>query len=80
MRALSIRFFLIALGSSLPALAADTWVIHAAKIYPAPTAAPIEDGIVLVRTGRITYVGTRSSATIRKPLSEIPPRSRLSCC
>ncbi len=64
MRAYALLLFLIALGSSLPALAADTVVIHAAKIYPAPNVAPIEDGVVLVREGRITYIGTRGSAKI----------------
>jgi len=66
MRTLAFLFSLFALGSSLPALAADTWVISAAKIYPAPNAAPIEDGVVLVRAGRITYVGSRGSAKIPK--------------
>jgi imidazolonepropionase-like amidohydrolase len=59
-------FLLVALGSSQPALAADTWVVPAAKIYPAPNVAPIEDGVVLVRDGRITYVGKRASAKIPK--------------
>ena len=65
MRTLAFLFSLFALGSR-PALAADTWVISAAKIYPAPNAPPIEDGVVLVRAGRITYVGSRSSARIPK--------------
>ena len=55
-----------ALGTASPALAADTWVIQASKIYPAPNAAPIEDGVVLVRAGRVTYVGKRVSARIPK--------------
>jgi imidazolonepropionase-like amidohydrolase len=66
MRTFAFLFFLLVLGSSLPALAADTWVISAAKIYPAPNVAPIEDGVVLVRDGQITYVGTRASAKIPK--------------
>jgi imidazolonepropionase-like amidohydrolase len=58
--------FLFALGHSLPAQAAETWVISAKKIYPAPFAEPIEDGVVLVRDGRIAYVGKRASARIPK--------------
>jgi imidazolonepropionase-like amidohydrolase len=65
MRTFALLFLLFALGS-LPALAADTWVISAAKIYPAPNAAPIEDGVVLVHAGRITYVGPRATAKIPK--------------
>jgi imidazolonepropionase-like amidohydrolase len=60
---------LFALGSALfalPASAADTWVIPAAKIYPAPNVEPINDGVVLVRAGRITFVGKRESAKIPK--------------
>jgi imidazolonepropionase-like amidohydrolase len=72
-RTFAILFFLLALGSSLPALAADTWVVSAAKIYPAPNVAPIEDGVVLLRDGRITYVGARTSA-------KIPKSARASTC
>jgi len=56
----------MALGSALPVAAADTVLVHAAKIYPAPNVAPIEDGVVLVRDGRITYVGKLDSAKIPK--------------
>jgi imidazolonepropionase-like amidohydrolase len=73
MRVLAYLLFLFALGSSLPAVAADTWVISATKIYPTPYAAPIEDGVVLVRDGRITFVGKRSSA-------KIPKSAQLSGC
>jgi len=66
MRASPVLVFLFALVSPLPAFAADTWVISAAKVYPAPNAAPVEDGVVLVRAGRITYVGSRASAKIPK--------------
>jgi len=65
-RVLAFLLVLAAQSVALPAGAADTWVIPAAKIYPAPDVAPIEDGVVLVRAGRITYVGTRGSAKIPK--------------
>lgn len=66
MRAFALLLLLVAPSGVLPALAADTWVIHAAKIYPAPNVAPIEDGVVLVRAGQIEFVGKRSSAKIPK--------------
>lgn len=66
MRVIAFLFLLVALVCSSRAPAADSWVIHAAKIYPSPNAAPIEDGIVLVRDGRITAVGKRDSLTIPK--------------
>jgi len=66
MRALALPLFLLALGTALPALGADIWVISAAKIYPAPNVEPIEDGVVVVRDGRITYAGKRDSAKIPK--------------
>ena len=65
-RHLAFLAFLVALSSAGPVLAADTWVIQAAKIYPSPYAEPIEDGVVLVRAGRIAYVGKRDSARIPK--------------
>ena len=66
MRVIASLLFLLVLGGALPAMSADTWVVHAAKIYPAPGVAPIEDGVVLFRGGEITYVGKRSSAKIPK--------------
>jgi imidazolonepropionase-like amidohydrolase len=35
-----------------------------AKIYPSPTAAPIEDGVVLIHNGRISAVGTRDEVKV----------------
>jgi imidazolonepropionase-like amidohydrolase len=66
MRVIAFLFLLAALVCSSRAPAADVRVIHAAKIYPSPNAQPIEDGVVLVRDGRITAVGTRDSLTIPK--------------
>jgi imidazolonepropionase-like amidohydrolase len=65
-RVLAFLLVLAAQGIALPAGAAETWVISAAEIYPAPDAAPIEDGVVLVRAGQIVYAGKRSSAKIPK--------------
>ena len=37
-------------------------VLRGVKVYPAPDAPPIDDGVVLVRAGRIVGVGTRDAA------------------
>lgn len=50
------------LSSGTLAFASDL-VLVGGKIYPSPTAPPIEDGTVVVRDGRIHYVGP--SATIK---------------
>ena len=50
---------------TLPAMAADLAIVDA-RVYPAPDAAPIEHGTVLVRDDRITAVGP--SATITLPV------------
>ncbi len=38
--------------------------LRGATIYPAPESAPIRDGIVITRNGRIEAVGTRSEVTL----------------
>jgi hypothetical protein len=68
-----VSFLFLALGIAQPALAADTSVISAAKIYPSPYAAPVKDGVVIVRDGRITYVGKHDPA-------KIPKSARMSEC
>ncbi|UXH78262.1 amidohydrolase family protein [Roseateles amylovorans] len=52
------------------AQAADDGVraLRGVRIYPAPDAPPIDDGVVLVRDGRIVGVGARSAVS-----KEIPP-------
>ena len=57
---------LVALAGTLPASAAETWAISAAKIYTAPNVPPIEDGVVLVRGDKIIEVGPRVSIKIPK--------------
>ena len=59
---LSVVALYVACG--LPALAADLAIVDA-RIYPAPDAAPIEHGTVLMRDGRIAAVGP--SATVAVP-------------
>src|SRR5262245_55272387 len=62
-----------ALAGAATPCAADTWVLPGAKIYPAPDAEPIVDGVVLVREGHIVRVAERRRF---KP----PPGTRTSGC
>ena len=48
------------------AKAPDTLAIVGARIYPAPDAAPIADGVVIVRGGRIVRVGPRAGTAVPK--------------
>jgi imidazolonepropionase-like amidohydrolase len=64
------RIFLFTLGTlilSLSSFAADLALVHA-KIYPSPTAPPIEDGTILVHHGQIQAVGP--AAKIKVPTSK----------
>ena len=63
-RGLSFLLVLAALAGTLPASAVETLVISTKRIYPAPNLQPIENGIVVVRKGQITYVGKRESANL----------------
>jgi cytosine/adenosine deaminase-related metal-dependent hydrolase len=51
----------------LSSFASDVGLVHA-KIYPSPTARPIEDGTILVHDGRIQAVGP--AAQIKVPTSK----------
>ena len=53
--------------------AADVAIVGA-KIYPAPDAVPIDDGVVIIRGGRIAEVGPRSK--IRVPQTARPIEAR----
>jgi imidazolonepropionase-like amidohydrolase len=57
---------LAALVGTLPASAVETLVISTKRIYPAPNTEPIENGVVVVRNGKIQYVGKRESANLPK--------------
>jgi imidazolonepropionase-like amidohydrolase len=48
--------------------------IVGAKIYPAPDATPIDDGVVLVRDGRIVRVGSRQTVTVPRTAHVIDAR------
>jgi len=74
---------LIALGMALcvgrQAMAADVtrpaeFAIVGARIYTAPDAAPIEDGVVVVKNGRIAQVGTRSQVHLHPRIQVVDAR------
>jgi imidazolonepropionase-like amidohydrolase len=48
--------------------------IVGARIYPAPDAAPIDDGVVIVRGGRIVSVGSRSEIPVPRAARLIDAR------
>jgi imidazolonepropionase-like amidohydrolase len=56
---------LVATVLPLAVLGSDLALVHA-RIYPAPDAAPIADGTVLIRDGRIVAVGPGSAVAIPK--------------
>ncbi|HZI57360.1 MAG TPA: amidohydrolase family protein [Verrucomicrobiae bacterium] len=60
-------FLLAAFVLSASSFAADLALIHA-KIYPSPTAPPIEDGTILIHDGHIQAVGP--AAQIKVPSSK----------
>ena len=60
------------LAASLPAAATDLALVGA-KVYPSPTAQPINDAVVLVQDGTIAAVGKRSQV-------HIPPSAQVINC
>jgi imidazolonepropionase-like amidohydrolase len=67
------RFFLVvALSSACASQAAgaaepEVRALRGVKIYPAPDAAPIDDGVVLIRGGQVTWVGRRDEQVDKVP-------------
>ena len=65
---------LLAAGALLaggPAYGDGTQVLTAARLYPAPDQAPIDDAIVLIRDGRIVAVGPRGQVEIPEKTSRL---------
>lgn len=70
------------IASLIAGLGGDGWAaepphplaIVGARIYPAPDAAPIDDGIVIVRDGKIAEVGSRSAVAVPKTARVIDGR------
>jgi len=59
----TVSVIVLYLACAWPALAADFAIVDA-RVYPAPDAAPIEHGTVLMRDGRITAVGPSATITV----------------
>jgi len=66
MRCAGFLSLLMALGASIPAAAAETWVLEAATLYPAPDAPAINNAVVLVQGARIVAAGPRNAVHIPK--------------
>jgi imidazolonepropionase-like amidohydrolase len=51
-------------GDVCAAAGSQQWVVYGKKIYTAPDAAVIDDGVVVVRDGRIAAVGKRGAVAV----------------
>lgn len=63
---------LAAMLASAPAVASEaraTWALRGARLYLAPDAAPVDDGVVLVRSGKIAAAGSEVPAAEGTPVS-----------
>ena len=63
----------VAALSLAAARAADVTVVHGAKIYTAPDAAPVANGVIVMRDGRIAAVGARDQL-------QVPAGSAVASC
>jgi len=63
----------LAFGASAPLAAADTWVLEATTLYPAPDVPAISNAVVLVQGGKIVAAGPRDHV-------HIPKNARVSEC
>jgi imidazolonepropionase-like amidohydrolase len=50
--------------------APDAWFLSGTRIYTAPSSPPIDDGVLVVRAGRIVEAGSRSAVSIPAGASE----------
>lgn len=56
---------LLALGGTMSSTAgAESFALDAMKIYTAPDVAPLEDGLIIVRDGKVAAVGTREQVKV----------------
>jgi imidazolonepropionase-like amidohydrolase len=51
----------LGIATCLAAESAPTWSLAGEKIYPAPDVAPIADGVLLLRAGKIAAIGARGA-------------------
>ncbi len=65
------------LGAPAAAKPAGDFAIVGARIYPAPDAPPIEDGVVVIRGGKIARVGVRGKTSLPKGARIIEARGQV---
>lgn len=66
MRSFVIVPLFMALTGTAPAHAADPWQLNATKLYTAPDAPAITDGVVVIQDGKIVAAGPRKTVRIPK--------------
>jgi imidazolonepropionase-like amidohydrolase len=69
--ALALAFLLIVSGPLVFAADHSVLVCVGSKVYPSPTASPIEDAVVIVEDGRIVTVGPKNDMRDRLPGSAL---------
>ena len=75
-RLLGGLFVILSLQFAAPAQAAVLAIVGA-RIYPAPSAAPIDHGVVVIRDGRIVAVGTTGALKVPAGASVIDARGKV---
>ena len=66
MHRLASIFPIALLAIGVPSMAADAWVLTAKKIYTAPDAPPLANGVILVSDGKISAIDS-NTAVIKRP-------------
>lgn len=66
MHRLASIFPLALLAIGVPSMAADAWVLTAKKIYTAPDAPPLANGVILVSDGKISAIDS-NTAVLKRP-------------
>src|SRR4051812_15463098 len=68
---LTSGFLRRAVAQSAPAGEGGALALVGARIYPSPTAKPIDDGVVLIRGGRIVAVGEKDRVKVPRAVRQI---------
>ncbi|HYJ45617.1 MAG TPA: amidohydrolase family protein [Pyrinomonadaceae bacterium] len=68
---LSQGFLTHAVGQATPAGESTSLALTGARIYPSPTGKPIDDGVVLIRGGKIVAVGRKGHLHVPRGVREI---------
>jgi imidazolonepropionase-like amidohydrolase len=67
----AVALLLAHVAPTATAMEAPDLVLQGAKVYPSPTAKPIDNAVVLIQHGRIVAVGTRTDLKVPKSAQEI---------